>query len=1117
MSGAENNYHLLIQKLDQFIRKYYKNVCIKGILYILALITFSFITVTFLEYYFYLGTTIRAVLFYTFLGGNLFAFIKWVFIPVLAYYKLGPIISHDQAAQIIGNHFQDIKDRLLNTLQLHELALENKEQGTLIEAGINQKINQLRFVQFTKAIDLSKNKIYIKYVAPPLAIIIVILFTAPSIITESTKRILNYNTYYEKPAPFLFNILNKKLEAIQGDDYTLKLKMTGNEIPQDIYILVDENRYKLEKGSIILFNHTFKNLQKNKKFRFIAGGFSSKEYELHVLPKPTVLRFDVQLLYPNYLHKKPECISNVGDITVPQGTQAIWTFYTEKTDSVSVKMNGLSEKVSLSENRFFFSKKLMKNTHYTLQPKNKFTQSQDSLSYSIQVIPDLVPTISVQQKEDSLSEKVFYFIGSVKDDYGFSKLTFHYKKITDGEKAKTFATTIPVSKNKNQDQFFYYWNLKDLTIQPGETVEYYFEVFDNDGVNGAKSARSTMMTMRMPTSEEIDKKIEQNNASIKDKVEETIKQAEQIQREAKKLTEKLINKKTISFEEKKQVGDLIEKQKRLEETIEDIKNQNEKNNINERDFKPVDETILDKKKKIEELFNDLLDEKTKDLIQKLEKLLEQNNKQLTQEQLQKMQLENKDLEKELERTLELFKQLEFEQKLNEKIDQLNELSEKQEKLSQESNQKNANSEKLSEKQKNLNKEFEQIKEDLKELENKNQALEEPQDFNNPKEEMQSIEEDMNKSTDDLQNNKSQKAAQSQKRAAEKMEQLAQKMKAQQAEMQMQELDINMKALREILENLVKVSFDQENVMEELKKTNINDPKYLTLTQKQRALKDDLKMIEDSIFALSKKVIQIQSFVNKEIANINQNAEKSLENLGDRRTGEAASRQQYVMTSVNNLAVMLSEVLQQMQQEMMDAKENAKPGSKPNSKPGKKPGGQSLSKMQEQLNKQMEELKNGMKPGEKPGKGQMSEQLARMAAQQQAIRNALQQLEKEMGKDGKNGNASEINKLKKEMEKTETDLYNKNITQEMLNRQRDIMTRLLEAEKSAREREYDNKREAESGKEKPFSYDKVFEEYQKQKNKELELFKTIPPSLNLYYKNKVNDYFEHLNQNSINQQ
>ena len=93
-----------------------------------------------------------------------------------------------------------------------------------------------------------------------------------------------------------------------------------------------------------------------------------------------------------------------------------------------------------------------------------------------------------------------------------------------------------------------------------------------------------------------------------------------------------------------------------------------------------------------------------------------------------------------------------------------------------------------------------------------------------------------------------------------------------------------------------------------------------------------------------------------------------------------------------------------------------------------------------------------------------------------------------------------------MEKNEEDLINRNLNIETINRQQDILTRLLESEKAEREREYDKKRESNEAKENEFSNPAEFFEYKRMKEREVELLKTVPPALKLYYKNKVNQYF-----------
>ena len=431
---------------------------------------------------------------------------------------------------------------------------------------------------------------------------------------------------------------------------------------------------------------------------------------------------------------------------------------------------------------------------------------------------------------------------------------------------------------------------------------------------------------------------------------------------------------------------------------------------------------------------------------------------MLEEELEKMELSNKDLEKELDRSLELFKQMEFQQKLDDVKSKMDELAKKQEKLAEQSENKDANSEELKEKQDELNKEFDELSKEMDELKKMDEELERPNGMEDNKEEKESIAKDMQESSEQLDNNKSSKASKSQKSAAEKMKEMSEKM----ASLQSQAVDQgeDMESLRQLLDNLVHLSFEQEALMETYKASNPQSPEYVKLAQKQKKLKDDAKMIEDSLFALSKRVVQLQSVVNKEINLINANMDKTLEFMSERMKPMAASRQQYVMTSLNNLALLFDEALQQMQQQAQKQGEGSCDNPGGNGKPKSGAGNMgSLKKMQEQLSKQLEQMEKalkegqkpgGKKPGQKPGEGSMmpggmgtSESLAKMAAQQAKIRQELQKL-KNKGAQGTEG-------MSKLMEENEQDIVNKRITQETLNRQQEILTRLLESEKAERKR------------------------------------------------------------------
>jgi len=105
-------------------------------------------------------------------------------------------------------------------------------------------------------------------------------------------------------------------------------------------------------------------------------------------------------------------------------------------------------------------------------------------------------------------------------------------------------------------------------------------------------------------------------------------------------------------------------------------------------------------------------------------------------------------------------------------------------------------------------------------------------------------------------------------------------------------------------------------------------------------------------------------------------------------------------------------------------------------------------------------------------------------------------------------------IPEKMEETEIDLANKKITENMIRRQQDILTRLLEAENSLRERELEEERKGETAKQYEKMVPKAFEEYLKQKEKEVEMLKTLPPKLYPYYKKEISDYFQRVGESKI---
>ncbi|MCB0769817.1 MAG: hypothetical protein KDC00_05365 [Flavobacteriales bacterium] len=1131
-----SDYDLLIGKLDAFIRKFYKDRLIRGVLYSVGLLVVFFLLVALLEAVGHFGTGARTALFWGTVAAAIAVIVRFIVIPLVKLMRLGPVISHTEAARIIGTHFGEVKDKLLNTLQLREMVTTQYEQRELIEAAIAQRSRELGPVPFANAIDLRRNSKYLRYALPPLLVLLVLLFAAPSLITGPTKRLIAHSSEFIPDAPFRFVLLNDSLEVPEEQDFEVTVEIQGQAIPQQVDLEIDGQRIPLVKKDAVRFTHRFRNVKEAVDFRFTAEGFSSGTYTLSTIPDPLLLDFSLALEYPGYLGRPNETLNNTGDITVPAGTRITWNVNARSADALDLVFDDSTYtlKPTAAEGgrgNFRSARRFLAPHTYRMAPRFGERSARDPLQYRVEVVPDLYPTIAVETRTDSTALKRLFYRGELGDDHGFKRLLFHYRFVSGGDSIpsdkRSGVKELPIDRNNTRQEFFHSWDLYDLAISPGDKVEHWFEVWDNDAVNGSKSARSAPQVFAAPTLKELSKQEEQQSEAIKSALKENIKEAQDLQKELDKLRRELLEKKDVNWQDKQKLENVMQRQQQLQQEIEKSTEQLRQSQQQQQEFRPNDERLLDKQQQIQELFENVLSEEMKELYKQVQELMDKLDKDKLQEQLQEMKMDQEDVEKELDRALEMFKRMEVEQKAEDIAKQLEELAKKQEELSKETKDGKADQEELKKEQEELNKEMDELRKEMDELEKKNEALEEPMDLPKTDEQEESIQNEQEKSSEQLEKKQNGKASEAQKKAAEQMEQLAFQMQSAMQSNAQEQQEEDMDALRQLLENIVQLSFDQEGLMEDLSTTATKDPRFIEQGRTQRKLRDDAKVIEDSLFALSKRVPQLQSVVNREMNAVNGNMDEATRLLGEARANErykpmASDKQQHAMTSLNNLALLLDEALQQMMAQM---NAQGKPGSGSCNKPGgagAKPGDKAkMAKMkanQQGLQKQLEEmrkaLEKGKKPGEKPGDRNpgtqgmpgMSQQLAQMAAQQAAIRKEMQKLAQELNKDG-SGAGNPLNKVAEQMEQTEKDIVNKNITPETLRRQQEIMTRLLEHEKAERERELDQKRTSNEGQQTPPADPARYFDYQRRKAREAELLRTVPPGLKPYYRDRVNAYFD----------
>lgn len=1110
MAKKLSGYDLLIDKLDQFIRKYYVNRLIRGFLYSVGLILALFLVFTLLEHYFYFSKAVRKGIFFSFMLTSVFALAYWVVFPLIHYLGLGKTISHEQAAMIVGDHFSDVKDRLLNILQLKKASDENVH-ASLLAASIEQKTEAIKLVPFKSAIDLSLNRKYLKYALPPFLLLLVILFAAPSLIKDSTKRIINNDKDYERAAPFSFLFEESNPKVLQFDDYKVVVNVEGDVLPDEAYIEVDNFQYRLQKENPTTFTYRLRNLQKDTKVRVVSGTVTSHELEIDVLEKPTLGTFQVALDYPSYTGRKDETVKNLGNLSVPEGTTARWTISASNTDAVSMKFANTLRKTDKKGANEFSHKEYLKNSMlYKIYIDNQNIQKPDSIAYNISVQKDAFPKIDVEEFTDSLEQNVKYFIGNAADDYGLQEIKFVYQISDENGNNRPQQVNIIKRPEARESEFSHSFDFDDLSLKPGESVKYYYEVGDNDAVNGSKIARSGVMSFEKPTEEEFKQQEEENSEQIKEDLKESIENMEKIKEQYEKMRQDLLQKNDLDWQDKEELQKLIDKQKEIQDKLENAKEKFDQNLENQQEFNEQNEEIQDKQEKMQELFEEAMDPKKQELLDKIESLLQELQKENSLEMMEQMEQNNDNSEMDMKRLLELYKQLEVEQKAQEVMEELEKLADEQEELAKETEEGKKSNEELQKKQEELNEKMEKLKEEMEKLDKMNEDLQRPKELGEENEEqMDDIQEDQQESMEDLQKQDNKGAAKNQKQAASKMRQMSSGMKSSMQGGDQDQQKEDAKLLRQILENLVNISFDQEDISGEVNITSTIAPRYVDLVQQQFKIKDDFKIVEDSLVALANRNDQIQSFVMDKVSEVKVNMKSSLKFLEDRKKKDATNNQRRTMTNTNDLALMLSEALANMQQSMSQSMPGNqmcnKPGSNPGSKPGKVPSDK-LSESSDGLGKKLKEMM-GKQKGDGQGGGNTAKDFAEAAARQASMRKALEDMQRKAKEQGQG--SKELEQLIEEMNKIEIDLVNKRLDGELLKRQQEITTRLLKAEKAERKREYDNKRKAETATELPREFPPSLQEYLKKREAEVEMYKTVAPDLRQYYKSLVDEYYRAL--------
>ncbi|MBY0427055.1 MAG: hypothetical protein K2Q22_15580, partial [Cytophagales bacterium] len=193
----------LLEKLNGYKKLYFFNAFVRGALISLLALSIAFVAINSAEYWGRLPSLARTGLFFSYVALSAYFLTKYVVLPLIQLARFKSNLSDEKAADQIGAFFPEVKDKLVNVVQLNKT-----EKSALVEASLSQKAFQLSDIQFDHAINLNQNFRFARWLVFPLGLMILLYLMLPGFFTESTTRLIKFRTEFTPPPPFSFVIEN---------------------------------------------------------------------------------------------------------------------------------------------------------------------------------------------------------------------------------------------------------------------------------------------------------------------------------------------------------------------------------------------------------------------------------------------------------------------------------------------------------------------------------------------------------------------------------------------------------------------------------------------------------------------------------------------------------------------------------------------------------------------------------------------------------------------------------------------------------------------------------------------------------------------------------------------
>ncbi len=1053
-----------------------------GLLFAASVIVGAVLITVLAEQVFSFPVVARTVLFWLIVAGAIGLITWFVLRPLLKLLRVLPQESDMQTAAKVGRRFPGINDHLVNILQLY-----NERQHThlyspaLIDASFEDVRKEIEPLDFAQAVTFVPARRMAKALGVVLAAAIVLPLLSPTGFFSAANRLWHYDESFAPPLPFRLVVEPGNIEVVKGASVAVTVRVepestTGStsseKLPKQLLLLSrPEGQVQFEERLLTpntagLFTHEFSSLKSTVSYFVRAQNVGSDVYTLTVIDRPMVKMLRVTLNFPAYA-KLPtrQLDDNVGDVTALRGTRISLRIESNKALAEARLLFSDSTSMQLTAHGSTATglMTLMKERRYTIHLRDEEgIPSTDPIEYSLKIVPDSYPTAKIVfpgMNIDIAENTQLNMLYRITDDYGFTSLRLAYRLIHSRYEQPwpdfRFVNVPLPSVAANELDIAHLWSLKELSLVPEDVVSYYLEVFDNDDVSGPKSGRSETYMLRLPSLEEVFADVNKAHEVSLEGMKEALKQAEQARKDLEELQQEMKkNQQKMDWQQQKKAEEMLKKyeeiQKKMEEvnkTIDDMVKKMEKNET-------LSQETLEKYQELQRLMEEMNSPELAEAMKKMQQAMMQLNPEMMRQAMQQFQFNEENFRKSIERTMNLLKRIQIEQKVDEMVKRTEEMVKKQEELQKQTEQTNPSDKdklnELAQQQKDLKEQLEQLQKELAELQKKMEEFPTEMPLNEMQEarselDRADLERQMEEITRQLQQQHMQSAMQNQRSAMQKMGSFMQRMQQMKQAMRENQQRQIVNEMRRALQDLLNLSKRQEALKNQSRQLEPNSQQFRDNAQAQMDILRDLANVTQGLSKLSQKTFAITPEMGKAIGDAMRQMSQAMQSLDQRNGQQAGGQQQGAMGSLNEA----SQLLQSAMQGMMQGQ-------------GMGMGMAGFMQRLQQLTGQQQGINQGTQNLQGMSQQQLAE-LGRLAAEQGMVRKSLEQLAKEAAQTGELSKMlGDLNKIAQEMREVQTDLAQGNVNPETLKKQERILSRLLDSQRSARERDFEKKRRAETG-------------------------------------------------------